>query len=632
MEPELGALHFAVACGGVVLGIAAALWAVAERRAARLARRHVKGLAARARAALALRDALLSEGRDALVTWDRKGRSSACYRDADMLLRNCLEGADGAGLSADVEALHDRGRCFTRAARDRAGRKYVIRGRTAGGSVAIWIESESEAAAEGVRLAALLNAVPVPIWLRDAALSLQWANRAFLSAVGAETIEDARNSQAGFDGAVRQFAAAALSRAAPRETERFALIDGAWHSFALTHVPLEDGAVAGTAIDMSRSAESEVLLKRHLQNQAHLLDRLKIALAVFGADRRLDSHNAAFAELWRLDPKWLATRPAHEELLDRLREARKLPERRNYQTWRRQRMALYGDPEGHAEETWPLPDGKTLRVGLSVNPTGGAVVLYENVTEKFALESSLKTLVAAQSATLDVLGEGVAVFGPDGRLALHNAAFAEIWDLDRTMLAPRPHIRAVAEACLAKFGDDAMWERLVATVSSSPTQRRNWRKLHRADGVVLSLATVPLPSRATLVTFADVTDASRIETALRERNDALETVNRMRADYIKHLSYELRTPLNTILGFAEHLTAGKCGTLPGDLREPLEAIVSGSYDLKTVVDEMLAGLVDADAAARRDAVSAVASRAASGPARAAAVAVPRRRRHPDSRN
>ena len=622
---DIGVFDLAAAAGGGALALAAALWALAERLAARSARRSLKNATAQACAALALRDALLSKGRDALVAWDRAGRRCVCCLDADVLLRDCLAGPDAEGLSADAEALHDRGQSFTRVVRDRAGRKYVLRGRAVGGGVAVWIECESEAAADGVRLAALLNAVPVPIWRRDAKLALQWANRAFLEAIGAQTVDDARARQAAFDSSERQFAAAALANSAPRETERFALIGGAWRSFALTHVPLDDGTVVGTAIDMSQMAETEVLLKRHLQNQAHLLDRLKTAIAAFAADRRLESHNTAFAELWRLDPKWLATRPMHDEILDRLREARRLPERRDYHAWKRQRMALYGDPSSHVEETWPLPDGKTLHVSLSVNPSGGALVLFEDVTEKFALESSLKTLVAAQSATLDVLGEAVAAFGPDGRLALHNAAFAEIWDLERATLIERPHIRTVAEACLTKFGDEAMWERLVATVSSSPAQRRNWRKIHRADGTVLSLATMPLPDRATLVTFADVTDAFRIETALRERNDALEMVNRMRADYIRHLSYELRTPLNTILGFAEHLAAGARGSLPEDLNEPLQAIVSGSYVLKTVVDEMLAGLVDADAPA------AAPSHAADESVDTSCDTVPRRRRRARSR-
>ena len=50
--------------------------------------------------------------------------------------------------------------------------------------------------------------------------------------------------------------------------------------------------------------------------------------------------------------------------------------------------------------------------------------MFENLTEKLDLESRYNTLVRVQGETLDYLAEGVAVFGPDGRIRLSNPAFA----------------------------------------------------------------------------------------------------------------------------------------------------------------------------------------------------------------
>jgi signal transduction histidine kinase len=96
-----------------------------------------------------------------------------------------------------------------------------------------------------------------------------------------------------------------------------------------------------------------------------------------------------------------------------------------------------------------------------------------------------------------------------------------------------------------------------------------------------------LPDGATLVTFKDVTDRFRIESALRDRNEGLEAADRLKSDFIKHVSYELRTPLNTILGFSEHLASGTPGPLNSQQEEYIHAIVAGGNTLKNLVNDIL---------------------------------------------
>jgi signal transduction histidine kinase len=111
--------------------------------------------------------------------------------------------------------------------------------------------------------------------------------------------------------------------------------------------------------------------------------------------------------------------------------------------------------------------------------------------------------------------------------------------------------------------------------------------VERSDRSILSLGLSPLPDGATLATFADVTDRFRIETALRDRNDALEAADRLKSDFIKHVSYELRTPLNSILGFSEHLASGVPGALNPRQGEYVEAIVEGGTTLKNLINDIL---------------------------------------------
>src|SRR6185295_6445472 len=118
-------------------------------------------------------------------------------------------------------------------------------------------------------------------------------------------------------------------------------------------------------------------------------------------------------------------------------------------------------------------------------------------------------------------------------------------------------------------------------------QKRDLGEVERNDRTTLALALSPLPDGASLVTFSDVTDRFRIEQALRDRGDALEAADRLKSDFIKQVSYELRTPLNTILGFSEHLASGAPGEMNERQREYVEAIVSGSNTLKSLVNDIL---------------------------------------------
>ena len=78
-------------------------------------------------------------------------------------------------------------------------------------------------------------------------------------------------------------------------------------------------------------------------------------------------------------------------------------------------------------------------------------------------------------------------------------------------------------------------------------------RLELRNGSVVDLVTVPLPDGATLVAFQDVTDTVNVERALRERNEALEAADELKVDFVHHVSYELRSPLTNIIGFAHLL-------------------------------------------------------------------------------
>ncbi len=595
--PDPTLIAGAVAIGAVALAVAAGLWALAEQRAANRLRRTLKGTSARARAAAGARDALISAGREALIVWGRDGTSSYSYGGGEQLLESCLAGADATMLSQAIDALADNGTPFDLITRDRDGRRITLRGRAVGSMAAIWLEPEAAEKTQAVDFRAVLDALPIPVWLRDKALTLAWGNRAFLAETGAGNVEAAVAAQHTLDKSERDLAATARSERRTTDATRFCTVAGQRRELAFTHAPLETGGIVGSAIDITDISAAETRLRKHVEANTDTLNKLATAVAIFDRDQHLEFYNRAFARLWELPEAWLNTHPTDGEILDRLREARRLPEQRDYRAWKRARLELYGQRDEYMpEDLWHLPGGKTLRVVAQRHPFGGLTFLYEDVTEKLELESEYNTLSKVQSATLDTLQEGVAVFGPDGKLKLHNAAFARLWELEPALLESEPHMRRIAEACIGRFGEQDKWQELIASISSGSERRREWGQLERSDRTILSVSLAPLPDGATLVSFADITDRSRIESALRERNEALIAADRLKSDFIHHASFLFRDPLNAVHGFAELLATGSAGPLNERQEGYVQDILTASTRLAEVTSDILdLALIDSGA-------------------------------------
>ncbi len=576
----------AITTGAVALAFAAGLWALAEQSVSAKLRRLLRAASARLRAAVGERDALIGAARDALIVWGRDTAMPISYNGGETILDSCLKGPDATALSEALDALSARGAAFVLPTRDAGGRLLTVRGKAVGGLAAVWIETTA-AEARSLDFRGVLNALPVPVWLRDRTLTLIWGNEAFLAASGAPDLETALKNQNGIDKTERDLAATAKSHEEPVEAKRYAVVAGQRRALQLTEIPAGAGIV-GIAADVTDVAAGEAKLQQHIDAHTDTLDKLATAVAIFGPDQKLHFYNRAFVKLWDLPEKWLDKHPKDGDILDRLREERKLPEQRDFQGWKRERQQIYQTAREYpSEDLWHVPSGKTLRVVAQPHPFGGLTFLYEDVTEKLSLESNYNTLIKVQSATLNTLQEGVAVFGPDGRLKLYNAAFSRLWLLTPKELADEPHVRAIAAACTEKFGESAVWERVIQAIVSGSDIERRMDEIERNDRSILAPSLSALPDGATLITFTDVTDRFRIEHVLRERAEALEAADRLKSDFIKHVSYELRTPLNTIVGFAELLSGEDFGPLNTRQSAYMKDIVAASNTLTSLVSDIL---------------------------------------------
>lgn len=505
-----------------------------------------------------------------------------------------MDGDSAAACESALHTLLDKGEAFNLMARTQQGKMVEIDGRTAGSSVSLKVRDlagqrldlatlaadRKRQDNEALALKTLLNSLPTPAWVRNEMRRLVWANQAYTEATGAGTtarVVDDQVELLGHD--VRHSVETALLADGRFEAPVDVAANHGVERYE-AHIVTSAGTEAGLMTEAGADNAQETLELRGF-------DRMTTAFAMFDARQRLVHFNQAYAQLWDLDPAWLASGPSDGEILDRLRLSRRLPEKADYQTWKRGWLEAYGK-NSQFDDEWHLPDGRTLHVLIDSAETGGVTYLFENVTERLALESRYNALIQVQRETLDTLREGVAVFAPDGTLRLYNRAFAAIWHLSPHQLEGEPHIEEIIQSCRALYDNPEEWERTKASVTAIVAERRPYEsQFDRPDGSVIAAAALPLPDGRTLLTYVDVSDSVRAERALRERNEALEEASRVKSRFVGHVSYELRTPLNNIIGFADMIAMPGSGPLTAKQHEYLNDIRTSGNTLRALINDIL---------------------------------------------
>ncbi len=218
-------------------------------------------------------------------------------------------------------------------------------------------------------------------------------------------------------------------------------------------------------------------IKRFADAQRAMLDRLSAGVVQFAADRTLAFCNQPFRRLFAMKSEWLADRPEFDRVLERMREANRLPEVRDFPGWKAERRDWFLEAGGAIEEQWHLPGGVHLRVVAQPLPDGGLLLIFEDRTEQIQLASARDTLLRVRTATFDNLYEALGVFAADGRLQLWNNKFRALWGFEEEFLSSHPGVDALADAAarqLAKPRRASLIGDLVraATVERSAARRR----------------------------------------------------------------------------------------------------------------------------------------------------------------
>ncbi len=509
-----------------------------------------------------------------------------------------LDPDSASDLKQRLATLRETGRAFNIGIKSLRGELMEADGRAAGAQTTLRLRplagerrdvtelsyDASKLSKQVQRLSAILDSAPFPVWIKDKEGHLAWANQPYITAVEAPDLQSLIKAN------TMLYREDALDRGrADKERGLLgrsrAIARGAVRAFNIYERSIDSGT-SGFAIDVTPLEEAEKELERHIKAHASTLDKLDTAIAIFGPDQRLRFFNQAYVKLWALDEEWLKTQPLDGEVLDRLRAARALPEQSNFREWKSKHLASYTTLEMR-ESYWYLPDGRSLHVICEQHPFGGVTYLYENLTKEYQLESKYNEQVDVQRETLDNLAESVALFGTDGRLKLFNPAFQRLWDITEARLGQSIHADQLAQDRKYSTEGRAAWGDIRFALTGLDGSRRKLEGRFKQDGKVLHYRAVPLPDGNALVTFTDVSETERAEQALRERTEALEAADRLKNQFLANVSYQIRTPLTSISGFAETLDLGIVGELGAKQHSYVRDIRQSADELTSVIDAII---------------------------------------------
>ncbi|KRA96809.1 hypothetical protein ASD83_17215 [Devosia sp. Root685] len=576
-------------------------------RDGRLAQRQARGQIADLRALVDDYENLIGGSRELTVIWPEQpgtpprllGQAAAVLppgRQPQSVLNfdTWLSGSEADNLAQLVEKLRVEGRPFNASVKALDGRLIRATGWLAGGGAALRLRpaflqpdadlTEPLAGNDRSSVLALLQNSNGPAFLRDGAERLVFANQPYLDLC--ESLGKPVNPEAPAELLdAKQLRTHLAQCRASTEPVRQKVSLGKGGDFELVEVPVAEGR-AGYLNPLSGSEAGEPSFA-HI---AGIIDALATPIAIFNARRELIQFNPAYAALWDLDRKFLTPGLDERAILDKLRTEGMLPSQVDYHTWRAKHLESYTRKAPFEADPWHLPDGRTIKViSAPAGSQGGVIYVFEDLTERLELESANKAMTNVQRETINSLSEAVAVFGTNGRLALSNPRLSALWKLPMNTLGANPHIDQIADASAQVLPDGAkIWSDLKRNIIDlNPTRTDKAGRIERTDGRLLDYATTRLPDGQTMMTFLDVTESASYSKVLKERNDALVTADRLKDAFVENVSYELRSPLTNIIGFADLLAGTEGDSLNERQKAYIEYIRASSVTLGVLIDNIL---------------------------------------------
>lgn len=355
----------------------------------------------------------------------------------------------------------------------------------------------------------IIRDTPQLIWTEDNLGQLIWANAAYLSYADRLMPSGDRAGRVWPGG--RLFADIQPPHGKDPHTfgGRYALQlpgEKAEHWFDVTAVP-QDGSVNYFAIDANATVRAERAQHEFQQTLGKTFAQLSTGLAIFNRKRQLAMFNPALLDMTGLPFAFMSARPSIDVVLDRLREMRKLPEPKNYATWKDQFTALEAAAmNGTYSERWDMPDGQTFRVTGRPHPDGALAFLFEDISAEVSLTRRFRAEIETGQAVLNALPEAIAVFSPSNTLLMTNAAYDAIWQSADASQMTVHDLRSALRIWKSRTAPTGLWREVEEFGRLRQDRKYISDRLTLTNGRWMECEVQAIPGGMTMVRFSKATD------------------------------------------------------------------------------------------------------------------------------